>query len=61
MLQATGGKHKVSLNLWVTIREAQGDYPADNNVSGFEVADEKPIEDLLKSTLGATSVDGSVW
>jgi len=50
-----------SLTARVTIREARGDYPADNNVSGFEVAIEKPVEDLLQSTLGATPVDSSVW
>lgn len=50
-----------ALTTRVTIREAQGDYPADNNVSGFEPGKELPVEDLLKSTLGATPVDGSVW
>jgi len=38
----------------VTIREAQGDYPADNNVSGYDKAGEAKVEDLLASTLGAT-------
>jgi hypothetical protein len=38
----------------VTIREAQGDYPADNNVSGYDKAGEVKTEDLLASTLGAT-------
>jgi len=45
------------INARVTIREAQGDYPADNNVSGFEPGAELPVEDLLKSTLGATQVE----
>ena len=38
----------------VTIREAQGDYPADNNVSGYDKATGAKAEDLLASTLGAT-------
>jgi hypothetical protein len=50
-----------SLTARVAIREAQGDYPADNNVVGFELGKDLPVEDLLKSTLGATTVDGSVW
>jgi len=51
-----------ALGARVTIREAQGDYPADNNVSGFEPGSELPVEDLLKSTLGATPVDtGATW
>lgn len=40
----------------VTIREAQGDYPADNNVAGYEKAGEAKVEDLLAATLGATPV-----
>ena len=51
-----------ALGARVTIREAQGEYPADNNVSGFEPGSELPVEDLLKSTLGATPVDtGATW
>jgi len=50
------------LNTRVTVRDAQGDYPADNNVAGFEAGTELPVEDLLKSTLGATPVsDSTVW
>jgi len=50
------------VNARVTIREANGDYPADNNVSGFEAGTEAPVADLLASTLGATPVtDNSVW
>ena len=40
----------------VTIREAQGDYPADNNVSGYDPATVETTADLLASTLGATPV-----
>lgn len=43
----------------VVIREAQGDYPADNNVSGFEKAAAKSGADLLAS-MGATPTD-SAW
>lgn len=43
----------------VTIKEAQGDYPADNNVSGFDKGSEKSASDLLGS-MGAVSTD-SVW
>ena len=43
----------------VVIREAQGDYPADNNVSGFEKASQKSGADLLASR-GATPTD-SAW
>lgn len=42
----------------VVIREAQGDFPADNNVSGFEKASAKSGADLLAS-MGATSTDSS--
>jgi hypothetical protein len=40
----------------VTIREAQGDYPADNNVSGYEKPVASGAADLLAS-MGATAVD----
>lgn len=40
----------------VTIREAQGDYPADNNIAGFEKGKEKSAADLLTSK-GATPID----
>jgi len=43
----------------VIIREAQGDYPADNNVSGFEKGSVKSGADLLAS-MGATPTD-SAW
>jgi len=43
----------------VVIREAQGEYPADNNVSGFEKASAKSGADLLAS-MGATQTD-SAW
>lgn len=38
----------------VTVREANGDYAADNNVAGYETANPPKVEDLLASTLGAT-------
>ena len=43
----------------VVIREAQGEYPADNNVSGFEKGTAKSGADLLAS-MGATPTD-SAW
>lgn len=43
----------------VIIREAQGDYPAENNVSGFEKSSAKSGADLLAS-MGATPTD-SAW
>jgi hypothetical protein len=43
----------------VVIREAQGEYPADNNVSGFEKASAKSGADLLAS-MGAIPTD-SAW
>jgi hypothetical protein len=43
----------------VVIREAQGEYAADNNVSGFEKASAKSGADLLAS-MGATPTD-SAW
>jgi hypothetical protein len=43
----------------VVIREAQGDYAADNNVSGFEKGTAKSGADLLTS-MGATPTE-SAW
>ena len=40
----------------VTIREAQGEYPADNNVSGYDKPAASGASDLLAS-MGATAVD----
>lgn len=40
----------------VTVREAQGDYPADNNIAGFEKGQEKSVADLLVAS-GATPID----
>lgn len=44
----------------VTVREAQGEYPADNNISGFEVAEVKSAADLLEQKLGAKPVS-DLW
>lgn len=47
-----------SIDVKTTIREAEGDYPADNNVAGFAKAGSS-AEDALK-TMGATKTD-EIW